>query len=37
MVLVVAHEQTHTPDLTHDELAFLQHGPQAARFAADLV
>ena len=36
-VLVGLHEQTHTPDLPHDELAFLQRRPEAARIAADLV
>ena len=34
MVLVVGHEQTDTCDLPHDELAFLQCGPEAARVAA---
>ena len=36
-VLVGLHEQAHTSDLPHDELARLQFRPEAARFAADLV
>ena len=37
MVLVAWHEQAHTSDLPHDELAFLQRRPEAARLAADPV
>jgi hypothetical protein len=36
-VLVGLHEQTYIPDLSHNELAFLQFCPEAAWFAADLV
>ena len=36
-VLVGLHEQAHTPDLPHDELARLQCRLEAARLAADLV
>ena len=34
-VLVGLHEQAHTSDLSHDELARLQFRPEATRFAAD--
>lgn len=37
MVLVAGHEQTHSPDLPHDELALLQRRPEAAWVAAYLV
>ncbi len=37
MVLVGVHEQTHPSDLPHDQLAFRQCRPEAARLAADLV
>ena len=36
-VLVDLDEQTRTPDLPHDEPAFLQRRPEAARIAAYLV
>jgi hypothetical protein len=36
-VLVGSHEQTHTSDVPHNELARLQCGPEVARFAADLL
>jgi len=36
-VSVRLHEQTHTPDLPHDELARLHLCPEAAGFASDLV
>ena len=37
MVLVAGHAQTYRSGLPHDELAFLQRGPEAARLAAGLV